>query len=157
MQTLDMLYSQATNKQFISIQTKSGETYYLVIDYYKPIDEDGELYETYFLNLVDDRDLLAVLADDEKPTPEPTVEPTPTPTPLPLATPDPNADDNSDTSKIVSAILLVLILVGGAAIAIMMLKKKGAASVPVFDDDEEEEDETENGSHGNDRDASKEG
>lgn len=41
--TLDMLYSAATNKQFISMQTKSGNTFYLVIDYDKPIDEDAEL------------------------------------------------------------------------------------------------------------------
>ena len=52
--TLDVLYSAATNKQFITMQTKSGNTFYLVIDYDKPIDEDAEMYETYFLNLVDD-------------------------------------------------------------------------------------------------------
>lgn len=51
--TLDVLYSAATNKQFITLQTKSGNTFYLVIDYDKPIDEEAELYETYFLNLVD--------------------------------------------------------------------------------------------------------
>ena len=35
-----------------------GETYYLVIDYDKPLDKDGEQYETYFLaTFVDDRDL----------------------------------------------------------------------------------------------------
>lgn len=152
MQTLDMLYSQATNKQFISIQTKSGETYYLVIDYDKPIDEDGDQYETYFLNLVDDRDLLAVLADDEKPTPEPTAEPTPTPTPLPLATPDPDADDSSDMTKMVSAILLILILIGGAAIVVVMLKKKDSGTqMPSFDeDDDEDDDEDESGKSGND-------
>ena len=30
--------------------------FYMVIDYDKPLDEDGEQYETYFLNLVDSRD-----------------------------------------------------------------------------------------------------
>ena len=55
MKTVDLLYSKATNKQFITVQTRKGETYYLVIDYDKPLDKDGEQYETYFLNLVDDR------------------------------------------------------------------------------------------------------
>ena len=62
MHTLDVLYSAHTNKQFISLETKSGQTYYLVIDYDKPIDEEADIYETYFLNLVDDRDLLALLS-----------------------------------------------------------------------------------------------
>ena len=67
-------------KQFITVQTRKGETYYLVIDYDKPLDKDGEQYETYFLNLVDDRDLFGVVSKDEQPTPEPTATPTPQPT-----------------------------------------------------------------------------
>lgn len=42
MKTVDLLYSKATNKQFITVQTRKGETYYLVIDYDKPLDKDGE-------------------------------------------------------------------------------------------------------------------
>ena len=77
--TRDLLYDKATNKQFITVQTRKGETYYLVIDYDKPLDKDGEQYETYFLNLVDDRDLFGVVSKDEQPTPEPTATPTPMP------------------------------------------------------------------------------
>ena len=69
--TLDVLYSAATNKQFITMQTKSGNTFYLVIDYDKPIDEAAEMYETYFLNLVDERDLMALMSEEEKPTATP--------------------------------------------------------------------------------------
>ena len=64
--TLDVLYSAATNKQFITVQSKNGNTFYLVIDYDKPIDEEAEIYETHFLNLVDERDLLALMSDEEK-------------------------------------------------------------------------------------------
>ena len=57
--TRDLLYDEHTNKQFITVQTSGGATFYIVIDYDKPVDEDGEQYETYFLNLVDEADLLA--------------------------------------------------------------------------------------------------
>lgn len=59
--TRDLLYDKHTNKQFITVQTKGGSTFYIVIDYDKPVDEEGEQYETYFLNVVDEADLLAAL------------------------------------------------------------------------------------------------
>lgn len=65
--TRDLLYDEATNKQFITVQTKGGSTFYVVIDYDKPADEAGEQYEAYFLNLVDEADLLALLDGDEAP------------------------------------------------------------------------------------------
>lgn len=52
--TRDLLYDKATNKQFITVQTSGGNTFYIVIDYDKPTDEDGEQYQTYFLNMVDE-------------------------------------------------------------------------------------------------------
>ena len=57
--TRDLLYDEHTNKRFITVQTSGGATFYLVIDYDKPVDEKGEQYETYFLNMVDEADLLA--------------------------------------------------------------------------------------------------
>ena len=59
--TRDLLYDQNTNKQFISVQTSGGNTFYIVIDYDKPTDEDGEQYETYFFSIVDEADLLAAM------------------------------------------------------------------------------------------------
>ncbi len=64
--TRDLLYDKYSNKQFITIETRNGETFYLVIDYDKPLDEDGERYETYFLNLVDEADLLALVEGDKQ-------------------------------------------------------------------------------------------
>ena len=43
------------------METRNGETFYLVIDYDKPLDEEGDQYETYFLNMVDEADLLALI------------------------------------------------------------------------------------------------
>ena len=62
--TRDLLYDKHTNKQFITVQTRNGNTMYLVIDYDKVSDEDEEQYQTYFLNPVDEADLLALLDDD---------------------------------------------------------------------------------------------
>ena len=59
--TRDLLYDKHTNKQFITVETKGGNTFYIVIDYDKPVDEEGEQYHTYFLNPVDEADLLTAL------------------------------------------------------------------------------------------------
>ena len=59
--TCDLLYDEHTNKQFITVQTSGGNTFYIVIDYDKPVDEDGEQYQTYFFSIVDEADLLAAM------------------------------------------------------------------------------------------------
>lgn len=63
--TRDLLYDKYTNKQFVVLETRGGETFYLVIDYDKPLDAEGEHYETYFLNLVDATDLKALLGEED--------------------------------------------------------------------------------------------
>lgn len=148
MKTLDLLYSKAANKQFISVQTKQGHTYYIVIDYDKPVDAEGDLYETYFLNLVDDADLLSVLGNQPTPeptaTPVPTLAPTPTPTPTPTAAPEP---EKKDSAPAMMVMLLLTVLIGGGAAALVLLKKKDKPGrVPDiddldFDDDDEDDDE----------------
>lgn len=59
--TRDLLYDEHTNKQFITVQTNDGSTFYIIIDYDKPVDDGGEQFETYFLSVVDEVDLMAVL------------------------------------------------------------------------------------------------
>ena len=138
MRTVDLLYSKATNKQFITVQTRKGETYYLVIDYDKPLDKDGEQYETYFLNLVDDRDLFGVVSKDEQPTPEPTA----TPTPKPTAEPKPEAERTTDSTAMMALVLLVVLIAGGAAAFVALGKKRDAQpryNTELDDDDDEEE------------------
>ena len=148
MVTRDVLYSASTNKQFISVQSRAGQTYYMVIDYDKPIDEDNEIYETYFLNLVDDRDLMSVLTDEEiVPTPTPqiiyvTPEPTqvPPPTSAPVETP---AQENRKMDSTTILLLLILIaLAAGALVAwfITSQNKKQAPRLPEYEEDEEIED-----------------
>ena len=149
MHTLDMLYSAATNKQFITVQARNGATFYLIIDYDKPIDEDTELYETYFLNLVDERDLLALLSDEELPSPTPEViVVTPEPTAVPAATAVPaDATTNKQSDSTKSLLLLAVVAalgLGGACIFLLLKQKKAApqSSPEIYLEDEaEEEDE----------------
>lgn len=125
--TLDVLYSAHTNKQFITVQSKNGATFYLVIDYDKPIDEEAELYETYFLNLVDERDLLAFLSEEEKPTPTPQViYVTPEPTRVPVQTAPPNAASSEHDTVLLLSVLLLAAVVGGISFA-AFLQMKGKA------------------------------
>lgn len=57
----DLEYHADTRKQFITIETRSGEIFYIIIDYDAPVDEKNEQFSTYFLNKVDDADLQALL------------------------------------------------------------------------------------------------
>ena len=59
--TRDLLYDKNTNKQFISVQTSGGSTFYIIIDYDKPVNEEEEQYQTYFFSVVDEADLLAAM------------------------------------------------------------------------------------------------
>lgn len=168
--TRDLLYDKYSNKQFITIETRNGETFYLVIDYDKPLDEDGERYETYFLNLVDEADLLA-LVEGDKQTPvcscttkceagavntscevcktnmtectgkEKVVEKVPDTTPEPEVEPEPEKKSSGG----VVALLLLLLLGGGALYWFKFRKKKPDAKGPVDLDDYdygEDEDDT---------------
>ena len=149
MHTLDMLYSAATNKQFITVQARNGATFYLIIDYDKPIDEDAELYETYFLNLVDERDLLALLSNEELPSPTPeviVVTPEPTMVPVVTAAPaDAGASGKNDSTKSLLLLAVVAVLGLGGTCVFLLLKQKKASPQPspeiYLEDEAEEEDE----------------
>ena len=135
-------YDAATNKQFITVQCKGGQTCCPVIDCGKPIDEENELYETYFLNLVDDRDLMDVLSDEEKeevPTPTPQivyVTPEPTTVPTPVTEPEKKQDNSA------AILLLALLLQGGGGFALWFFKFRNSkqntpAPVREYDDDDD--------------------
>ena len=146
MQTMDMLYSASTNKQFITVQTRAGETYYMVIDYDKPIDEANDIYETYFLNLVDDRDLMSVVSEEEiQPTPTPQiVYVTPEPTPV-TQQPAPIVVEDDGMEEMLPTILLIggVAAIGGAIFWLVKKKDSSARNVPDFDDEYEFEDDEE--------------
>ena len=181
--TRDLLYDKHTNKQFIAVETRNGHTLYLVIDYDKPLDEDGDQYETYFLNLVDESDLLALIGEDSAPVcsckdkceagavntacavcknnmtecmgKEKVTEKTPEPDPTPDTSDSPDKSGGEKKSGIgLVVIVLVLLMAGGGALYWFKLrKKKPDTKGPVDLDDYDYGDEDEDEEYENEDDA----
>ena len=167
--TRDLLYDAATNKQFITVETSGGNTFYIVIDYDKPVDEDGEQYHTYFLNMVDEADLLAALeaAGGELPACSCTEKCAPgaihtdcevcavnmtecvgkeTKPEVPTEPTEPAAEEPEKKSGVggILVVLLIVSLGGGAAFYIFKQKKakpqtKGSADLDDYDYGEDED------------------
>ena len=75
MDDYDEAHADGSGKQFITLVTKAGNTFYLIIDR----DDEGE-QTVHFLNLVDEADLLALMDEDtaaKYTKPEPEVQPRP--------------------------------------------------------------------------------
>lgn len=158
--TRDLLYDENTNKQFITVQTKGGSTFYLVIDYDKPVDEEGEQYETYFLGMVDEADLLAAFEETggELPTCSCTekcaagavnttcpvcatnmtecagVEPEPEPEPEPAEDPTPEAGAGFPAGTLLLA-LAVVVISGGAGWYFKIYRPKQEQAAAQAEDD----------------------
>ena len=63
--TKDLLFDKESNKQFITVQDRNGNIFYIIIDYDAPVDESQEQYKTYFLNSVDLEDLQGLTDNKE--------------------------------------------------------------------------------------------
>ncbi len=142
--TRDLLYDRVTNKQFIAIETRNGDLFYMIIDYDKPLDEKGEKYETYFLNLVDSRDLLDIVDAKDIPDEPEVIYVTPEPTEVPAQSQiaEEKNVQKPDSSKTMLGLAGISVLAGGGALWYFK-QKKGKKRPPVqeydFDSDEEEE------------------
>ena len=162
--TRDLLYDKHTNKQFITVETRNGHTLYIVIDYDKLLDEEEERYQTYFLNPVDEADLMALLEDgqtEEKPAACICAEKCQAGavnTACPICAvnmsecagkapevepePEPEPEKESGSGGALVLILLLAALGGGGAFAyIKFIKPKQGAKVSADPDDYEFEDE----------------
>jgi len=163
----DIGSSEESGKQFITVQTKNGNVFYLIIDR----DDEGE-YTVHFLNQVDEADLMTLMEDGEEETEAPTctctdkcsvgaintacpvciiqisecagVESQPQ-EPTEPTEPEPPTDESEKkggNGAMIAVILLILAGGGGAAFYFLVVKKKGKTTrVPSEIDDFDLEDE----------------
>ena len=166
--TRDLLYDKATNKQFVTLETKDGTVFYLVIDYDSPVNEEEEQYQTYFLNLVDAADLAALVGEEEaKPEEAPPLcscrehcqvgkidttcpvctadlaaclgeEPEPEPEPEPEVQQPVEEPEDDSSSAVAAVILLLVIMAGGAVFVVKLLRRKEKTPSRLPEDDDED-------------------
>ena len=164
--TTQLLYCKETNKQFIEIQDRDGNIFYIVIDYDDPVKDKEEQYRTYFLNAVDANDLEA-LAEDTQGKPEVCIcrdkcQPGKInmrcpvcasnmsecmgkePDPPKETTPSDTTNDNNKGPNPVALLIVFAIVGGGGVYAFMKFKKEKETPAPQNSDDldyDEDEDE----------------
>jgi len=164
--SVESVENEQKSKQFITIQSKNGNYFYIIID------RSGDTENVYFLNLVDEADLFAILEDGEiekapvvcscidkcaagavntaceicrvnrsecvgkEAAP---VEPEPD-----LEPEEPQEDEKENNAGMLLLVVLLLAVGGSASFYFLVLKPKQGKRVPaVFDDFDLEDEEME--------------
>jgi len=148
----DVGEDKAKNLEYMTVQTKSGAVFYLVID------KSADTENVYFLNQVDELDLMAIMDDAQKQEYESSIKEEPQEVPETPVTDEPTADEPVDeepqmglqTNNLalfgVIGVIAALVI-GGYAFMKKKAKKDGAdldEDLEFYDDEEyENEDEQE--------------
>ena len=125
--------SDGSGQQFITLVSKSGATFYLVIDRQRTEEN------VYFLNAVTEKDLLALAESDPEPeVKEPVTQPEPGPEPVAEPEPEPEKDAGFPVGNLLM-VAAVLLVGGGAAYYFKVYRPKHEA--PELDEDDYDYDE----------------
>lgn len=108
-------FSDGTAQQFITLVSKSGAYFYLIID--RAADGDQT---AHFLNMVDEADLLALMDEEDIPEPEPEPEPAPEPEPMP----EPEPEKENGAGKFMLVLLVLAGIAGGGAYFWLKMQQK---------------------------------
>lgn len=139
----DVKVENSEDKQYMTVVTKDGNYFYIIID------RAGDKENVYFLNMVDEADLLALIEDmdttQEMPvtTPQPELESEPVPVP--------ETEQENDKDSNIGSVLLLLLLVGGGIVGAFYYFKvlknkpstKGSTDLEEYEFDYDEDDEDE--------------
>src|SRR5690554_519023 len=141
----DFTRTDESDKQFITVKTRDESVFYIVID------RSANQENVYFLNLVDDQDLIAILNDEGLTEEIETITKLPDPQESEQAKPSQTDPETTDSAPSPAAMQLIVILIfitaiGGAAFWLIRSKpfqkqRKKEVTIPEYLYEEEEQDQ----------------
>ena len=159
--SIEFMENEQRSKQFITVQTKNGNYFYIIID------RSGDTENVYFLNMVDESDLFSLLEDSETDEFPAVCSCTDkcvagavnitceicmvnmsecvgeVPEPVESDEPEEPVEEKKGGAGAIVAVVLILAAGGGAAFYFLVLKPKQGKKVPSDLDDFDLEDEEE--------------